>query len=425
MLDIIVFGATGFTGQYVTKYIAKNGEPKRSALKWGIAGRSKDKLQELIARLSKELQKDLSHIQIIEADVASEQSISQMCGETRVLINCVGPFQRWGEVVVKSCIEKGTDYVDITGEPLFIDSMIYKYNAKAEEKGCTIVPSCGFDSVPADLGVLHATMQFKEPSLCYSVESYLHVKPGPKGLAGNYGTYDSLIDGFANVKKLIAVRKQMNRPSLPNFGPPIKRITGSSYSDRLQRYVLPFPGSDATVVKNTQYYFVVHPNKYPKPVQFAAYFTVASFWSVALLGLFDVMLRFLVRFSWGKSLLKNYPSFFTFGAFSKAGPTKEQIETASFSTSFVAKGFQKYDPATSATAKPDWKVETKVSGPEVGYVTTPICVCEAAFTLLDLKKSGNIPAGVLSPAVAFAKTDYISRLNQNGVEFSLVNVGPM
>jgi len=417
----VVFGASGFTGQYITKYLIQH-DHKRSSFHWGVAGRSKDKLQTLISQLSKELKKDLSHIELIQADVDNEQSILEMCEKAKVIINCVGPFVKWGEIVIKSCIEKGSDYVDITGEPLFIDSMISKYNESAQAKGCVIVPSCGFDSVPTDIGVLHSISHFKEPSLCSSVESYLYVNGGPKGLSYNYGTYDSLVEGYSNTKKLAEVRKKMNRAQIPIFGQPLKRLTGSSYSDRLQKYVLPFPGSDATVVRNTQRFFVTHPMDYPKPVQFAAYFTFASFWSVAALALFDFVLRFMVKFQLGQRVLRKFPGLFTFGMFSKAGPTPEQMEGATFTTNFIAKGFQKYGPTSS---KPDWKVETKVTGPEIGYVATPICICEAAFTILDRKATGTIPSGVLSPAAAFANTDYITRLNSNGVVFSLVSAGPM
>lgn len=108
---------------------------------------------------------------ILVADALNEPSIVQMVKSTKVLINAVGPFRFYGEVVVKNCAEFGTDYVDITGEPEFAESMFLKYDDLAGKHGATIVSCCGFDSIPAELGTLFVKKLFwEEGGECTQVE---------------------------------------------------------------------------------------------------------------------------------------------------------------------------------------------------------------------------------------------------------------
>lgn len=119
-------------------------------IKWAAAGRSEKK----VAAVLEKTLKQSSSIDIIEADVEDYESLLEMCRSTRVLVNCVGPFRFYGEQVVQACLDSQTDYVDITGEPEFIEEMMYKYHLQAREKNITIVHACGFDSIPTDMGVI-------------------------------------------------------------------------------------------------------------------------------------------------------------------------------------------------------------------------------------------------------------------------------
>ena len=141
--DIVVYGATGFTGKLVAEYLAGRGHGKR----WAMAGRSLAKLEAVRAELG-------ADAALIEADAADEASIRAMAGRARVVITTVGPYLRYGAPLVAACVEAGTDYVDLCGEPPFMAAMIAAHGAKAKETGARIVFSCGFDSVPFDLGVL-------------------------------------------------------------------------------------------------------------------------------------------------------------------------------------------------------------------------------------------------------------------------------
>lgn len=151
--DLVLFGATGFTGTLAAKYLAsKYGD---SSLKWAIAGRSKSKLEAL-----REQCKGLP--EIIIADSTDEAAIKAMVAQTRCIITTAGPFRRYGSHVVKSCAEFGTDYCDITAEIPWVRDMIALYDDKARETGARIVHYCGHDCVPWDLTCMKLAQKLKE-----------------------------------------------------------------------------------------------------------------------------------------------------------------------------------------------------------------------------------------------------------------------
>ena len=146
-LDVVVFGATGFTGRMVARYFAeRNPEP---GLRWGIAGRSQNKL----AGLAQEL--GTPDLPQIVADSADRQSLDALAAQTHVVATTVGPFARYGSELVAACVEAGTHYCDITGEAQFVRRMIDAHQTAAQQAGVRIVHCCGFDSIPSDLGVFN------------------------------------------------------------------------------------------------------------------------------------------------------------------------------------------------------------------------------------------------------------------------------
>ena len=142
--DLIVYGATGFTGRLIADYINAT-HPDRS---WAIAGRSTDKLAAVRDEMGLPCDTDL-----IVADAADPASIDAMVARGDVIISTVGPYQAYGEPLFAACAVTGTDYVDLSSEPPFMWNMIEKYDAQAKETGTRIVHSCGFDSVPFEIGV--------------------------------------------------------------------------------------------------------------------------------------------------------------------------------------------------------------------------------------------------------------------------------
>lgn len=145
--DIVVYGASGFTGRLVAEYLASRGGEPRD-LKWAMAGRSLDKLAAVRDEIG--APKDTP---LIVADAADPASLDAMLKRTKAVLTTVGPYQFYGTDLVAACVASGTDYLDLCGEPVWMRQMIDKYQAAAQASGARIVFSCGYDSIPFELGV--------------------------------------------------------------------------------------------------------------------------------------------------------------------------------------------------------------------------------------------------------------------------------
>ena len=145
---IIIFGATGFTGELCAKYMSE----RYSDVPMAIAGRSKEKLENIKST------NGLS-FPIIVADAFDVDALDSMCRETEVVLSTVGPYHKYGSYLLEACIENGCHYVDITGESFWIKDMIDKHHQTATDKGIRIINACGFDSAPSDLGVFYSVNQ--------------------------------------------------------------------------------------------------------------------------------------------------------------------------------------------------------------------------------------------------------------------------
>ncbi|SBV32485.1 putative enzyme [uncultured Sphingopyxis sp.] len=148
-LDIIVYGATGFTGRLVAEYLAHQYKGRKDAPKWAMAGRSLDKLAEV-----RDLIGASEETPLIVADASDPASLDRMAESTRVVLTTVGPYQLYGSTLVAACVRAGTAYADLCGEPGWMREMIDAHEAAAKASGARITFSCGFDSIPFDLGVL-------------------------------------------------------------------------------------------------------------------------------------------------------------------------------------------------------------------------------------------------------------------------------
>jgi short subunit dehydrogenase-like uncharacterized protein len=158
--DLVVYGVTGFTGRLVAQYLLTRSESVKS-LRWAIAGRSPEKLDQLRTELG------ATDIPVIVADASEPETLEAMAAATQVVLTTVGPYQLYGEPLVAACVKTGTDYVDLTGEPNWIRSMVDGYHHAAQASGARILNSCGLDSIPSELGVWHlqqlAQQKFGKP----------------------------------------------------------------------------------------------------------------------------------------------------------------------------------------------------------------------------------------------------------------------
>ncbi len=147
--DIIVYGATGFTGRLVAEYLAQHYAGRGDAPRWAMAGRSADKLAAVRSEIGAPADTPL-----VVADASDPASLDAMCARTRVVLTTVGPYQLYGSDLVAACVRAGTDYADLCGEPGWMREMIDAHHDAAQASGARITFSCGFDSIPFDLGVL-------------------------------------------------------------------------------------------------------------------------------------------------------------------------------------------------------------------------------------------------------------------------------
>ncbi len=158
--DVIVYGASGFTGRLVAEYLALT---YPQGLNWAMAGRSLTKLEEVRAEMGVP-----GDIALVTANADDPASLRAMCARATVVITTVGPYQLYGSDLVAACAATGTAYVDLCGEPAWMREMIDRHHAEAQRSGARIVFSCGFDSIPFDLGVLTlqeaAQKQFGQPA---------------------------------------------------------------------------------------------------------------------------------------------------------------------------------------------------------------------------------------------------------------------
>ncbi len=237
---IVLYGATSFVGKitahYLTNFLSNATSKGDSDITWAIAGRDEDKLKALQSKLE-------SKVDIIVANSNDQDSLDKMTKQTRVIISTVGPYLKYGEPLIKSCTSQGTDYVDLTGEAIFIKDMMDKYQDDAKKSGARIVNSCGFDSIPSDLGVYftqqQAEAQFDE--VCHVIN--MRVKAAKGGLSG--GTVASMATIFEEVGQDKSRRKQVANPYLLNDDQdaPNTRQTNVSkpeYDKDHKRWVAPF-----------------------------------------------------------------------------------------------------------------------------------------------------------------------------------------
>ncbi|KAJ9540721.1 hypothetical protein OSB04_027227 [Centaurea solstitialis] len=438
--DIVIFGASGFTGKYVVREALKFLDSPNSPIKTiALAGRNPNKLSETLNWASKS--HTTAAVPLLLADATDPPSLRRMASQAKIVLNCVGPYRYYGEPVVAACVEAGCDYLDISGEPEFMERVEAVYHEKAVEKGSLVVSACGFDSVPAELGFLFNSRQWVSPAVPNRVEAYLTVE-SDRSVVANFATYESAVLGVANADKLVALRRSRPKRARPQIrGPAPVRGPGSAieYHKKLGLWSVKLPSADATVVRRTLCILAENPkglqgvNEDPKQAN-----KRAAFWSTikpAHLGVkitaktrpgilrilaIGLSIGMLSSYPHGRWLLLNFPWVFSLGVFKKKGPTEEEVASARFKMLFVGHGFSDSELVYKGSGKPDTEIVTRVTGPDAGYVATPILLIQCALILLQQR--GDLPkGGVFPPGIVFGPTDLQDRLQENGISFDLIS----
>lgn len=232
--DIVLFGATSFVGQILMRYLVeRHGDTE---LTWAIAGRSADKLASVAARTGA----DVDQI-VVDADDAA--GLAEMCAHTNLVISTVGPYALYGSKLVAAVAEAGIDYVDLTGEPQWMQRMIDRYHDRAVETGARIVHACGFDSVPSDMGVwfLQQESQKRFGAPCTSIS--MAVKAAKGGASG--GTVASMMNMMQEVAADPSLRKVLANPYAlaaqgDRTGPDQPNVTVPEYDNGHETWLAPF-----------------------------------------------------------------------------------------------------------------------------------------------------------------------------------------
>jgi len=259
--DLVVFGATGFTGKLTAEYLARSAAGK--PLRWAIAGRDLAKLEKVASELA-EVAGTLPAI--VQASVGDQASLRRMAASTRVLVTTVGPFDRYGDGVVEACVIEGCHYLDITGEPAFVARTLAFWHNKAQEKGLKIVSCCGFDSIPHDLGAW-LTVRELPSDQAITVEAFVRMEGKFSG-----GTWQSAINAFAHARKSMATRVE---------APPGRKVRGLQrrphFEKRVDEWVAPMPTIDPWIVLRSA---AALPEYGPK-FRYSHNVCTGSFWSLS------------------------------------------------------------------------------------------------------------------------------------------------
>lgn len=383
--DIILYGATGFTGGLTAEYLLRHMPAGGS---WALAGRNRTKLDAVVARLATEMP-DVPAPGVVIADTEDPATLAEMARSTRVIITTVGPYLEYGEPLVAACAAAGTDYVDLTGEPEFVDKMYLDYNDEAVASGARLVHACGFDSIPHDMGVFYTMKQVPEgvPAVVYGA-----VRADAQ-FSG--GTFHSAIGQFARLREAGRTAKARRQKEGRPEGRRIKSLPGKPHHDSvLERWLVPLPTIDPQVVLRS----AAALESYGPDFTYSHYASVGSpvTATAGMVGVGALALGSQVG-PLRSQILKRINR--------GAGPSESRRARSSFDVTFVAMAGGR-------------RVVTRVSGGDPGYTETSMMLAESALCLAF----DELPAlsGQLTTAQAMGDA-LLERVERGGLVFEVLS----
>ncbi|HVW48737.1 MAG TPA: saccharopine dehydrogenase NADP-binding domain-containing protein [Solirubrobacterales bacterium] len=240
--DLVLFGATGFTGGLTAEYLAAHGP---AGLRWALAGRNRAKLEAVAARLAAR-RSEVPPPALLEADAADAAALAGIAGATRVVLTTVGPYALHGGPLVAACAAAGTDYADLTGEPEFVDRTYLEDDATAQASGARLVHCCGFDSVPHDLGAYFTLLQLPE-GVPVRIDGYVRSNARFSG-----GTYHSAVNAFARGRQTLDAARRRKAVEPRPAGRRVHAARARIHRDEaLGGWTAPLPTIDGTIVRRS------------------------------------------------------------------------------------------------------------------------------------------------------------------------------
>ena len=387
--DIVLLGATGFTGALTAEYLARHIPPE---VRWAVAGRDIGRLERLASQLAF-LIPDRGRPGIVKADVEDPLSLQAMASSTRLVASTVGPFMEYGEPVVAACVDAGTDYIDITGEPEFVDRIWLGYHERARQSGVRLVHCCGYDSIPADLGVWYTLRQLPSDAPL-TIRGYARVHA-----RASAGTYHSAVRAFGRVRQSSSIaRRRRSLEDPPTSG---RKVGGAGRQVHREpstgRWAVPLPIIDPLVVLRSARAL----DRYGPAFRYGQYGVVGGMpKAIGVVGGFGGLLL-AAQLPPARDALLRLKS-------AGDGPDAEQRSESWFRIRFVS----------TVDDGDDEPVVTEVSGGDPGYDETSKMLGESALCMVG----DDLPdvAGQLTTAQAMGDA-MIDRLQAAGLSFRVVD----
>lgn len=387
--EIIVYGATGFTGQICCKYLRDN----YTDLVWAMAGRNGDKLEEIKSNLNLDCD-------VVVADGADIEALRSLASQTKVVLSTAGPFARYGSLLVQACVESGTHYTDITGENHWVRGLIDKHHSEAASKGVRIIPSCGYDSIPSDLGAFFTISQFNKP--VSRVDVYHEAQGEASG-----GTTETIftMDGLSKemrdpfvLNPQETVSEEQRQKSKDGFV--VEQVDGINGWSGIGMMAV----ANTRVVRRSAALMEQNQKSYGSNFTFGEH-GLFSTKRMARLASYGSILAFLVIGTPLKYLVR--PFLLKPGQ----GPSQETQDKGWFRATFVAHSEDN-----------ERKICSMYGSGDPGYKSTAKMVCESAIALA---RSNDLPGGseyggVLTSAVGLGDV-LIERLKNAEIEFKVIS----
>ncbi|MCQ0025377.1 saccharopine dehydrogenase NADP-binding domain-containing protein [Streptomyces somaliensis DSM 40738] len=384
--DVVLFGATGFVGELTARHLAAHAP---AGCRWALAGRDRGRLERLREALAAE-HPGCAGLPLLVADAGDARALRGLAESARVVATAVGPYVWYGEPLVAACAEAGTDYLDLTGEPEFVDLTYVRHDARARETGARLVHACGFDSVPHDLGV-YFTVRHLPRDVPLRVDGFVHTSAGFSG-----GTLASALTALGRVRQTARAARERRLHEPRRVGRRVRTpLGGPRFSREAGAWALPLPTLDPRIVARSAAALPL----YGPDFRYRHYAEVRTL-PVALGGAAAVGAGFaLAQLPPARRWLmeRHGPG---------AGPDAERRRRSWFRVRFVGEGGGR-------------RVCAEVSGGDPGYDETAKMLAESA---LCLAFDGGLPpaAGQVTTAVAMGDA-LLERLRRAGVRFRVAD----
>ncbi|MQY14703.1 putative trans-acting enoyl reductase [Streptomyces sp. RB5] len=386
--DLVLFGATGFTGRLTAGYLARHAPP---SLRWALAGRTLDKLRRVRTELAAE-HPELAELPLLQADATDTAALRKVAESTRAVATTVGPYIVYGGPLVAACAEAGTDYLDLCGEPEFVDLTWLRHQDRAVETGARLIHACGFDSVPYDLGVRFTVEQLPE-HVPLTVDGFVRVGGRPSG-----GTFASALTAFSRARQTMSAARARRAAEPRPKGRRVSTPVGTPRrAGEVGCWAVPLATIDPQIVGRS----AVALERYGPEFRYRNYAAVKRL-PVAVGGVAGV--GALIALAQVAPVRRRLSARLAPGT----GPSPELRERSWFCVRFVGEGGGR-------------RVVTEVRGGDPGYDETAKMLAESALCLL----SDDVPptAGQTTTAAAMGGA-LTERLVGAGITFRVVEASP-